>query len=77
MPFVRCSVFLGRCARSCDVCRVAFPLVMLSRLKFSLVLAFRAFVRVFIVVKSLIAIIDGFEGVSRLAFAPLVRDAVR
>ena len=54
-------------------CRVAFPLVMLSGLKFSLVLAFRVFVRVFIGVKSLIAIVGDFKRVSRLAFAPLVR----
>lgn len=35
-----------------DVCCVAFPLVMLSGLEFSLVLRFRAFVRVFIWVRA-------------------------
>jgi hypothetical protein len=42
------------------VCRVALPLVMLSRLKFSLVLRFRAFVGVLVRVARLNAITGVF-----------------
>ena len=45
-------------------CRVAFPLDMLSRLKFSLVLRFRVFGGVYIGEKPLNAIISDFRAVS-------------
>lgn len=50
-------VRLGSCFRGC-----AFPLVVLSRLKFSLVLAFWLLVGVLVMVMRLNAIISDFKG---------------
>lgn len=52
--FVRCAV---------RYCRVAFPLIMLSRLEFSLVLRLIAFAWVLVGVRRFYAIMGGFMGV--------------